>query len=350
MPRFAIGRRAARSARPGRRPPGIVLAPASSAVPSCMNSAAVAIGSPSRSAKKQVAQARLNRAKPSMYGITSGCSLQPCADDLAVQLRLRAAFDLPHRQRRIRTRIRVVSVDRLIQHARQLHRLVAAARQRSKHIDAGQRTHFVRHRRSARAEEALDRVEIACRRAARCMPSPNVCVIGEPTPANIAEVPPTVFQIAPGVRIDPRLRVDERGIAASLGPLEAARQARSAKTLIHREAHMLPCRAMTMTRREAIGMLATVPPPELQGSSAARSPRRRRAPCFPRARSSARSSGTCRRKSCRARRCFTNICRCAIRSAPSRTFHRRRGADDRGERSSRRPTASRRSSTAATPT
>jgi hypothetical protein len=64
---------------PCRRPAGTVLAPASNAVPSCMNSAAVAIGWPSRSATKHVAQARLNFAKSRMYGMTSGCSLQPCA-------------------------------------------------------------------------------------------------------------------------------------------------------------------------------------------------------------------------------------------------------------------------------
>jgi hypothetical protein len=29
------------------------------------------------------------------------------------------------------------------------------------------------------------------------MPSPNVCVIMEPTPANIADVPPTIVQMAP---------------------------------------------------------------------------------------------------------------------------------------------------------
>ena len=45
---------------PCRRPAGTVLAPASSAVPSWMKSAAVAIGWPSRSAMKQVAHSTLN--------------------------------------------------------------------------------------------------------------------------------------------------------------------------------------------------------------------------------------------------------------------------------------------------
>ena len=62
------------------------------------------------------------------------------------------------------------------------------------------------------------------------MPSPNVCVIGEPTPANIAAVPPTVFQIAPGRRIDARLRVDECGVAASLSGSSRRASATSAKT------------------------------------------------------------------------------------------------------------------------
>ncbi len=79
MPRYVRRVSSSASCAPLRRPSGTVLAPASSATPPCMNSAAVAMACPSSSATKQVAHSTLDRAKPVMKGSTSGISLQPRA-------------------------------------------------------------------------------------------------------------------------------------------------------------------------------------------------------------------------------------------------------------------------------
>ena len=162
------------------------------------------------------------------------------------------------------------------------------------------------------------------------MPSPNVCVIGEPTPANITDGAADRFPDCAGVRIDPRLRIDERGVAASLRPLEPAREAEIRKNATHREAHMLPCRAMTMTRREAVGMLAIGAAAGMAGKFDGRWPRRRRAPRSRKARSSARFSVTCLRKRCAGPSLFHEHLSMRYPLGADVAFHRRRGADDRG--------------------
>ena len=106
---------------------------------------------------------------------------------------------------------------------RHFDRLVASPGQRRGHFDAGERAHFMKDRRSPRGEEPFDGIEVAI--GGRLMDAEAERL--RDRRADAGEHHLRAGDLGPdraGVRLAPRLRVDERGVAVTLGGFEAPRQ------------------------------------------------------------------------------------------------------------------------------
>jgi hypothetical protein len=133
----------------------------------------------------------------------------------------------------------------LIQHRRQFDRHVTAARQRRVDVDARERADLVIDRRAARSKKVLDGVELFFgERQVNAEPErlrDRRADAGEHRKRAADRRPDCA-----GRRIGARLRIDERGVAAPFGPLQAAGQRDVGKNRIQ----VRPCYPAAMTRRD----------------------------------------------------------------------------------------------------